>query len=400
MSLATGAVIFAMLVAVGCYICIAHAEKSYINFASPMLLLQFPIAYVLEIGYLQRFDQSASDFAYLYLYACLAISNVIFTASYLLIAPIRMPAIRVSKYPTHGAAKAWSLLFASAALYAPILLAHPDLIVRPREIYELTRTGFGLSFFLSSTLSFLGYAIYLCVGRKNIFEHLVFLIICVFLTLMHGSKGQLLTYVFIYLIYKVYIQGFKVGFLKACISGFLATIVLLSLFYYFSVGIDASDLYDFILAYSDYNRNGMLIIDSNHAPYFGRLLFENEFFTRIPRLFYPDKPKDFGTFELAKEFFPESFELDQGAPAFGLGFFYADFRGFTIFFLILTSAISGIITRTAVTALKEHKDIAWFVIVLFLSGVALIPLGAGYLLPEHVVLGILAGIFYRLRFRM
>lgn len=370
------------------------------NFASPAMLLQFPSAYILELAYISEFKAEATNYAYAYHFCCLAITNIVFTFFYIKVAPLKFKVVDpglLKAVPGH--IKGWVLLGASLALYSPILILHSDLIFRAREIYEVTRTGFGPSYFLSSTLSFVGYAFYLCSNRRRKLEHVLFLMVCLLLTYLHGSKGQILTFAFIFLLYQVYVGGSRVGFWMSFACGSLVAIILLGLFFFFSSGIQASELYDFVISYSAYNRYAMLVLDSNHKPFWGQILMENEFFSRIPRALYPDKPKDYGTFHLAKDYFPDAYDNDQGAPAFGFGLYYADFKEYTIFFLIMTSAAGGVLARTCVEALKKNKNVLWLIMVVFFAGSGLIPTGAGYLLPEHFVLACIAAMFYKTRFR-
>jgi hypothetical protein len=112
----------------------------------------------------------------------------------------------------------------------------------------------------------------------------------------------------------------------------------------------------------------------------------------------PDKPKDFGSFKLARTYFPAWFQGDSGSPAFGIGEQYADFGVFAIILICIWSALSGRVIAFLVASLRRRPEPARFVVLLFFSGVNIIPLGSGYLLPETIVLGAGLAYVYRHRF--
>jgi hypothetical protein len=115
----------------------------------------------------------------------------------------------------------------------------------------------------------------------------------------------------------------------------------------------------------------------------------------VPRILAPDKPKDYGGFRLASIYYPTWFEGDTGYPAFGIGVQYADFGVFAILLICVWSAMSGVAVSLLVNSLKSRLDPGRFIILLFFSGVVVIPLGAGYLLPETCLLGVMLTFVYR-----
>ncbi len=104
----------------------------------------------------------------------------------------------------------------------------------------------------------------------------------------------------------------------------------------------------------------------------------------------PSKPKNIGALYLDEQFYPESIDLDAGAPAFGVGVQYADFGFLAIVYLALFAALRGWMAHLFVNRLRTTRHPGDFVMVLFLADISLFPVGGtGWLLPETVVLALL-----------
>jgi hypothetical protein len=143
-----------------------------------------------------------------------------------------------------------------------------------------------------------------------------------------------------------------------------------------------------------------MIVDDDKPALWGRIFFEDNVYSRIPRAVFPDKPKDFGSFLLAEIYFPESFELDQGVPAFGVGATFADFKWFSLPILCLGNYVLGLLVRSLRNALSRFRHPGDFVVLTFLCGVPLLSVGVGFLLPEHVLLAMALTLGLRLRLRL
>jgi hypothetical protein len=129
--------------------------------------------------------------------------------------------------------------------------------------------------------------------------------------------------------------------------------------------------------YSDYTRNAMIVMDDQDLqPQYGRLTAEASFYSLVPRFLFPDKPADFGALWLARRYFPERFESNTGAPAFGVGTFYADFGVFSILYYGLANLLAGVIMKILVVRLREKPDAGTFALLLTFLEVPLIPAGA------------------------
>jgi hypothetical protein len=271
---------------------------------------------------------------------------------------------------------------AAVLLYLPVILQFREFIFDPRQIYVQTRTGFGALAFVSSTLAYIAVILILFTNCLRIIKAAT-IFLAAGLLWLHGSKGQVLSLVLILLLYYVYVLRRKVAFARAMIVYACTGIVVLLLFAAtMSLGENAADALGAISQYSDYTRNAMLVIDSHFPQQYGRLTVESNTLAVVPRQLMPGKPKNFGSFALAEEFYPEWFDGDTGSPAFGVGVQYADFGSLAIVYLALAAALKGWLTRVFVNRLKVTKHPADFFMVVFLAEVSVFPVGAGWLLPE------------------
>ena len=131
----------------------------------------------------------------------------------------------------------------------------------------------------------------------------------------------------------------------------------------------------------------MLIDDQEAEPTYGRLTLETAFYSRIPRVLYPAKPKDWGTFYLAKRYYPNWFEKETGSPSFGmLGVAYSDFGYFSMFYLVFWAAVTGLLMRLFGDRVQKYRHPSDFIMLLFLAKVTVVSAGVGYLLVEHIIL--------------
>jgi len=273
-------------------------------------------------------------------------------------------------------------------LYVPVLIQFREFIFDPRQIYAQTRTGFGIHAFVSSTLAYTAVILILFSRRSKILKIFVILLATGLLSL-HGSKGQVLSVVLILLLYYVYVLGQKVALGRAMIVYACSAIVVLLLFAAtMSLGENAADALEAISKYSDYTRNAMLVIDSRYPVQYGRLTLESNTLGLVPRQLMPGKPKNFGAFALAEEFYPEWFDGDTGSPAFGVGLQFADFGSWAVVYLAFVAALRGWLARVFVNRLKMTKHPADFFVVVFLADVSIFPLGVGWLLPEALLVAV------------
>ncbi len=390
-------ILISLFVVITCYIIVAIKEKNFFNILFPQIFFLIPAVYIFELLNIYFWGYSGSLFAYFYCYLTYTISFIAIVFAYLKFPKISIKLPFTNNYQKNLSLISYLFLLSAYLLYLPILIEYKEFIFLPREIYIRTRTGYGIQFFLSTTLTYMAFIIYLFKENKR-YGIYIFSILCIFILLLHGSKIQILALAFIYLFYLVYVKQKKYTFSSFVFYSSFLTIMIAVLFYTTLPKTMNDNFIKAVSAYSSYTRNAMLVIDSDMKPQMGRLTIESQIFSRIPRAIYPDKPKDFADFYLAKVFFTQWFEVDTGSPSFGMvGRPYADFGIFAIFYILFVSFFTGILLKIFMTRLQKYRNPFDFILVLFFSGVNLIPLGVGYLWLEHFIIAFGLGLLLHLR---
>jgi hypothetical protein len=376
-------VLVSLAVCLGAYIFVSRREGTYVNILTPALIVSVPAFYLLPLIYNELFGSPGSTFAFVYVYLTFAVENLVFAFFYTRqrVRPICLPF-------GFGYKNFWLLSVAgvilAGLLFVPLLLEFREYIFEPRRIYELTRTGFGAFFYVSSTAAYLA-SILALFSRQSLFRKALVLLASSLVLFLHGSKGQLLNLLLLVILFAIYVQRHKLKLLPAVMACLGLGAVLIGLFAATMVLGGPMEAIETVSEYSDYTRNAMLVIDSNFPLQYGRLTWESNVVALVPRVLMPDKPKDYGAFYLDAEFFPLSLERDQGVPAFGIGVQYADFGWLAIVYLAFFAALSGWLARVSVARLRRTRHPADFVLVAFFAGISLFPIGVGWPLPETLL---------------
>jgi hypothetical protein len=386
----TDVVLFVSLaISLGAYVTVSEREGSYLNILTPSFLIGIPAYYLLPLFFTHFVGNDASTYAYCYVYATIATENLAFTYAYL------RPTRRLIRLPfrfSYHNFRTLALLSLGLGflMYLPILAKFPEYILSPRQFYEQTRTGFGVSFYISSTLAYLAVIFIQFSECSRRLKWSVILAAFLLLTL-HGSKGQIMSLLFLLALYEVYVHRIKARLVPSLIVIGILSVLMLALFAFtMSLDQDPVDALQAISEYSDYTRNGMLVIDSHFPLQYGRLTLEGHVFGRIPRVLMPSKPKTFGALYLDEQFFPGSIDRDTGAPDFGMGVQYADFGAFAIVYLVFFAVIRGWLARVFILRLRATRHPADFLMVAFLANVSVFPVGGvGWLLPETLLAAIM-----------
>ncbi len=386
-------IISCLVIVVLTYALFSLRVGNFINVLTPFLLFEIPAHYVLELVDIAVFGRSGSDYAYFYCYATYTLGILATALGYLgmtarpVSVVLTAPTLRVPALPV-------LLLLVGAGLYAPVLLAYPHLLASPREIYSLTRSGFGIFFFLSSFAVYIGYILFLFSGKHGRVAHLSYFLAACLILYMHGSKGQVLQLFLISLFYFTFVQRKRFGIGKVMLIGPTAALGILGLFYLITPADSAVELISNVAAYSDYTRNSMLVIDDPHLVLqHGQLTAGEMIYSLVPRAVFPDKPTDFGSLWLAEQYFPKRFAANTGAPAFGIGVPYADFGDFAIVYWTLASLLAGATMRLLTSKLRIAPDAGTFALLLVFLNVQLIPAGAAIPLIFYYVCAIGVRIF-------
>jgi hypothetical protein len=203
------------------------------------------------------------------------------------------------------------------------------------------------------------------------------------LTYWHGSKGQIVNYFLIWILYQAYVARQRVRLFTALVIVTVASILILGSYALFTTAADLYELSYDLTGYTDAVRNAMKIIGNPRGDfYFGRLTAEIEFYNRIPRVVMPDKPMDFGGFALAKKYDPEQYRSDTGAPNYDIGVQYADFGPFAIVLICLSSAVLAWFISAFAADLYQRAHPSRFIVFIFMCGVNVIPISGVFFLPE------------------
>jgi hypothetical protein len=391
-------VLVAFILNLATYFFFSMKTKSWLNILTPQFLLAMPTIYLFEMIHLHYNGDPGSAVGYLIVYLVYTLPIMGFALGYMYISPIRsLTGIISTSVSTSSFAIAFLMI--GLALYAPVMKEFAGDLLNPRAIYTATRSGFGLSYYGSIVACY----VFLILALFNISWgwriKTAAILFSLLFAYLHGSKGQVMTVLFIGMLYFISTSMERVKLwivaLVVTLFGLLGALT----FYSMLTDVDVGDLLLVMAGYSDYTRNAVMLIDSSRDFEWGRILFEDNVFSRLPRAIFPDKPKDFGSFALALKYFPDSFYMDAGVPSFGVGVLYADFGLLAIPLTALGGLLSGIAARTAMARLRLYRNPGDFVLLCFLCGIILIPIGSGNLLPEHIVLALLVYVIARRKIR-
>jgi hypothetical protein len=366
----------ALAIVLGCYALVAKVERNAVNVLTPVLFFQVPALFVAEAVFIFLFEPGGSAYAYLVCYSIYTVSIAGVALGYLYGRRIRVdrvfPAVSFSLHRID-----WWLLVIGLVVYLPIIIEYRNSLSNPRAIYEATRTGYGLNFFLSTVFINLAVIFNLFDFKKIDASQIIFYLTALVVVYLHGSKAQIVTLAFVTLYCFAFVRGSRYKYLRLLKVGGIAAVGIVGLFAVTLSDDGSGDgLLLNIVNYADYTRNSLLVIDDNTlSPQYGRLTLEGAVYSLVPRAIYPDKPENFGVFWLVERYFPERFTNNTGLPAFGIGTFYADFWLFAIPILLVTNFAVGVVMRILVRRLRRRPDVGEFTMLLLLMDLPLIPTG-------------------------
>lgn len=176
------------------------------------------------------------------------------------------------------------------------------------------------------------------------------LIILILIMIFSGSKFaifNLLIFIGIYL--EIYKKVKLRTIFIACVP-----IMLLMITYHFIQSKNIENPFLAALSYFDiYEKQSFLLEkfqSGAHDLYYGEIGFSS-YYKFIPRIFWENKPYDYGFAILNYEFLPE-FAAANYMPSFGLGTIYADFGMISI---ILSGLVSGFLRKYCFRIFEESK---------------------------------------------
>ena len=208
-----------------------------------------------------------------------------------------------------------------------------------RELYEITREGFGHLFFTCLFLCYSGISIALCntYGSEKLFWVLLFFISSACL----GAKTPIVMTVYIILIYYSVkpIKNSKGLLVWISLSVLCGAIAIVSFYVYSEWARDNIILS--MVSYSDGIRNFARLIDKWTNFKMGLFWFEDNIISCLPRSVFPSKPLVYGSGNLAPFVFISQI-IDKGTPSFTrYGRIWADFGYFSFLIVPIMCGISG-----------------------------------------------------------
>ncbi len=379
------------------YTAVSLRERSFINVLTPLYAVFIPGNYLSDLYALWKIGPSASANAYFLNYLAYAAFLGMTTAGYLLAVPAFRLRLASNSLAPSSRVTSYIFLALAVALYAPVLIRFKGDIFNPRAIYEQTRVGFGVNFFLSATLCYVGLVLFL-FQKSSRLEAICFSLACLLFTWLHGSKGHMLGVIMILTMYLVYVAKRRVSIVGLAVvgTGLLLSVTVMFLVTNPGILLNSGTAMN-LVGYSSYTANSMMLIDSNVGPLDGQVTLEQQLYSRIPRVLDPHKPHDFGDFYLAKRFFPAEFEGEQGAPSFGFGQLFADYGVLAPLILAFAGLINGITMKSFVNSLKRFHGPGEFILLLFAAGIPLIPMSNAFLILETIGIALVANLLQRFR---
>lgn len=253
-----------------------------------------------------------------------------------------------------------------------------ELLKNPRYLYEKTRMGYGPIYFGITTL--VNYYIIFVLFSKEKKYGLIFAFILLYFT---GSKVRMLMPLEVMILYYFYVVSKDRYNLKkialACVGTLAVFYFVFAVTSYFLPNKDFNTVILQMSNFSDYNRNFVELINKlsdSKQWFFGKVTFENNFYSFIPRFIFSHKPQIFGSFRLSYLVYPEATLLFKGAPSFGeFGGLFGDFGHWSLIIIAIFNFIRGGILALAEKNFIKNKNIISFMIFLIFVGMNFIDVG-------------------------
>jgi hypothetical protein len=275
-----------MLMQIGVYFFVSKKDGSLINVLSLYYLTGIPTIYILPLFHDYYYGIIGSFYANAYVYLCYFIPAVVFAITYVYGSKRRIYLPWCKAVSNVGLISILFILFA-CMLNEEIFVMLVKNPFDPRLIYTTTRTGFGIYTYLSALAAYVAMMLVLFVKQKRLFKVAIYFL--GFLVLYsHGSKGQIIGAVFIPLLYLVYVRGYKLSKTQGIFHGILLlSVIVLSFFLTMKINFSIFSFFNNLSGYANYISDAVKLVDSNVPIQWGKLTFENNFYSIIPRSIDP-----------------------------------------------------------------------------------------------------------------
>ena len=274
----TFVILISLLVFIFCYVLVSFYEKSLIHVLTPALFVFFPSYYVFELVYIYTADNMQVEHnsaGYVFFSFIYALSILMFSSGYVFSVKKKITLLSIRKISDSCFCNAktysfFAVLFSiiSLFLYTPIIVEFSQYIASPRKIYELTRTGYGSSFFISILTSVLAILFSFYVYRKKKVLSLLVVFLNAVLIYLHGNKGPIIILFLSWLLYRRYIEEKSFSIKQLMIYGVSVSVVIIA-FFYFTFQVELNSILEAMAGYSDYTRNAILLFNSDLSMQWG-----------------------------------------------------------------------------------------------------------------------------------
>lgn len=260
-----------------------------------------------------------------------------------------------------------------------VLIIHKfgiSIFSNPRVFYEKSRLGFGyLTFLFMLVLN-----LFLIINLFT-YENKLIILFVIGISYFTGAKTNMLIPICVLIFFYFYCKNKNRYKLSSLFKiGGIMLIIIVIVYYLTSRYLQGAKLDKILLGlcgYSDYVRNFSILVTNMKDGFFhGAITFQNNFYSIIPRIIWPNKPKIFGLFRLSYMFFPKNTLMFEGAPSFGVfGSIYADFGNLSIIIVAITYLFKGILLAIVEKSFLKNKNVITFCLFLNFMGIQLLNVG-------------------------
>lgn len=239
-------------------------------------------------------------------------------------------------------------------------------ISNPRMFYANSRIGGGFLYYI--VIPCVIFLYFCCITKLN-YNHKLFAnfiksfiatLVVIGLIYIFGQKSSIVLITYLYLsTLSLKIKSKKKNY-YIILPGLILVAVFAVIFSLYNIqqNINTVGLFQKFIDYADFLDNFNDLVDNLDCFYFGRIFFENEVMSYIPRALMPNKPTLFGSLQLGLNV-PRlvNWTLSlTGAPSFGpIGTAYADFGIVGIILYTLLQLFIFYIARGFEIKLKEYN---------------------------------------------
>ena len=354
----------------------SYRRKNYINELSFIFGLSFLTLYFLPLIYIIQFNpEHVLSYGFLINYFLLFVSHFIY---FFVMSYVKLPKKFLFNYtqPKNNLFLVVFLCFLMIIIFFSlnqVIHVQNLLEISPREHYASTRTNAGFAFIIFTLLS-ISLCISLFVIKSNYLKIGMTVLLC-FSAYFLGTKSSLLSLIMIIIFYLNFSTNIR---LKLAHIFYFLVLIFFAILY---LQLFQDKLFNYS-RYADYTFNAEYIINNVKTGSYGRLFIEDNFFSRVPRIFFESKPVFFGSSELSLAVNEKQTLSLQGSPAVSMGKIYAEFQLLSFVIIIISTFFNALLLKYFSWSLKKYFNLPNFILFLYFAGVSLIQVPPATTLPE------------------